>query len=307
MNNIFDEILNECKNSFAFKRISSSHPLDLYLGYNEFGKKTLALIVDEVEMSFLSTKLIEVKVASRQDSKKAVRFSLIDDTETDIFYRFCEDIYESTKNVNVEDSLKIINNRWNRWINMFKNPHPLIMGEKEIRGLIGELVFLRDYMFDIYTVEKSIEAWTGPLNSHKDIEIDNTWYEIKTCYQSSKSVTISSVEQLDSNVDGHLCIVELENSNKYVTGSINLNELVDQISNLISNEEVQKNFLKKVADAGYFYCDEYNNYIYFPKNVNQYLVDNKFPRLKKEILPNEIAAVSYELLIPNLRNFLEEV
>ncbi len=305
MNSIFDEILRECKNNFAFKRISSSHPLDLYLGYNEFGQKTLALIVDEVEMNFLSTKLIEVKIASRHDSKKAVQFSLKDDTETDIFYRFCEDIYESTKNVKVDDSIKIINNRWHRWINMFKNPHSLIMGEQEIRGLIGELVFLRDYMFDVYTIEKSIEAWMGPSNSHKDIEIDNTWYEIKTCYQSSKSVMISSVEQLDSNIDGHLCIIELENSNKYVMGSLNLNQLIDQIANLISNEEVHRKFLQKLADVGYFYSDEYNKYIYFPKNINRYLVNNKFPRLKKEQLPKEIATASYELLIPNLRKFLE--
>lgn len=306
MNSIFDEILRQCKNTFAFKRISSTHPLDLYLGYNDFGKKTLALITDEVDLNFQSTKLIEVKIASREDGRKAVGFSLMDDTETDIFYRFCEDIYESTKEIKSEESIKVINNRWNRWINMFKNPHSLIMGEKEIRGLIGELVFLRDYMFNNYSIEKSITSWMGPNSSHKDIEINDTWYEIKTCYQSSKSVTISSIEQLDSNVDGHLCIVELEDSNRYVDGCLSLNKLVEQISKMITEESVKQDFNEKLSNVGYMYFEEYDNYIYFSKNINRFLVNDSFPRLKKENLPKEIATASYELLIPNLRDFLEE-
>lgn len=307
MNNIFNEIFRECKDTLSFKRVSPSHPIDLYLGYNEVGKKTLALITENVDLTFQSTKLIEVKIATRQDGKKAVRFSLIDDTETNIFYKFCEDIVESTKQTDQSNSLKIINGRWNRWINMFKNPRSLILSEKEIRGLIGELVFLRDFMFDKYSIKKSIEAWMGPQGSHKDVEIDNTWYEIKTCYQSSKSVTISSVEQLDSNIDGHLCIVELENSNKYVSGSLSLNKLVDQITNMILDEEPQKEFIKKVFSLGYSYFEEYDNYIYFCKGINHYLVNDKFPRLKKSDLPKEIATASYELLIPNLKPFLEGV
>lgn len=306
MNDIFDDILKQCKNTLAFKRISSIHPLDLYLGYNDLGRKTLALITSEVDLNFQSTKLIEVKIASREDGRKAVGFSLMDDTETDIFYRFCEDIYESTKSIQTENSIKVINNRWNRWINMFKNPHSLIMGEKEIRGLIGELVFLRDYMFKKYSIEKSITAWMGPNSSHKDIEIDNTWYEIKTCYQSSKSVTISSIEQLDSNIDGHLCIVELEDSNRYVDGCLTLNKIVEQISKIIIDEKVKQGFNAKLTKVGYMYFEEYDNYIYFSKKINKYLVNDKFPRLKKENLPKEIATVSYELLIPNLKEFLEE-
>lgn len=306
MNNEIDEIFRECKDTLSFKRVSPTHPLDLYLGFNEIGKKTLALITENVDMIFQSTKLIEVKIATRQDGKKAVRFSLLDDTETDIFYKFCEDIIESTKNANQLDSLKIINVRWNRWLNMFKNPRSLIMGEKEIRGLIGELVFLRDYLFKKYTIEKSIESWMGPESSHKDVEIDDTWYEIKTCYQSSKSVTISSVEQLDANSTGHLCIVELENSNRYVTGNLSLNKLIEQINDMILDTELQNIFLKKVSNVGYSYFEEYDNYIYFCKSIKKYLVNDEFPRLRKQDLPKEIATASYELLIPNLKEFLEE-
>lgn len=306
MNDLFDEILKQCKDTLAFKRISSTHPLDLYLGYNEQVQKTLALIIDKVDVEFQSTKLLDVKVATREDGRKIVSFSLKDNVETDIFYRLCEDIYESTKSINPKDAIKVVNNRWNRWLNMFKNPHLLIMNEKEIRGLIGELVFLRDFMFKKYTIEKSLVAWIGPNSSHKDIEINETWYEIKTCYQSSKTITISSIEQLDSNIDGHLCIVELEEANKYVDGCLTLNKLVSQLLKMIVDENKKKEFLDKLSSVGYAYFEEYDNYIYSCKDIKMYFVNNEFPRLKKEKLPKEIATVSYELLIPNLRPFLEE-
>ena len=306
MNNEIKEIFKQCKDNLSFKRVSSTHPIDLYIGYNEIGKKSLALITKTINIPFQSTKLIEVKISTRKDGKKAVVFSLLDDFETDIYYKFCEDIIDATKDANQTNSLKIINTRWNRWINMFKNPRSLILGEKEIRGLIGELVFLRDYMFEKYTIEKSIESWMGPQSSHKDIEIDDTWYEIKTCYQSSKSITISSVEQLDSNLNGYLCIVELENSNRYVSSNLTLNKLVEQISNMILDDSLKNIFINKISDVGYSYFEEYDNYIYFCKDIKKYLVNKSFPRLREQYLPKEIVTASYELLIPNLKEFLED-
>lgn len=306
MNNI-GEIFKECKDALEFKRVSSTHPIKLYLGLDEIGRKALIYITEIVDVVFQSTKLIEVNVRTRQDGEKAVCFSLVDDTECDIFYKFCEDIIEHTKDANDLNGLKIIYNKWNRWINTFKNPHSEIMREKEIRGLIGELVFLRDYLFDKYTIEMAIQAWGGPNMSHKDVEISNTWYEIKTCYQSSKVVEISSIEQLDSNVDGHLCIVELEDSNIHVNGYLTLNKLIEQISDMIINVSLKEEFMKKVSSAGYYYHEEYDAFIYSCKAINKYLVNDDFPRLKKPNLPKEIATASYELLIPNLREFLEEV
>ena len=306
MNNI-GEIFNECKDAVTFKRVSSTHPIKLYLGLDEIKRKSMIYITDFVDVIFQSTKLIEVNVRERQSGEKVVCFSLVDNTESDIFYKFCEDIIEHTKNATSLNALKIISNKWNRWINTFKNPHSEIMSEKEIRGLIGELVILRDYLFDKYTMEMAIQSWCGPSKSHKDIEILNTWYEIKTCYQSSKSITISSIEQLDSNIEGYLCIVELEDSNIHVDDYLTLNELIEQINDMIVNATLREEFMKKVSSAGYYYHEEYDNFIYSCKGINKYKVNDDFPRLKKTDLPKEIATVSYELLIPNLREFLEEV
>lgn len=306
MNNL-ENIFEECKDSLSFKRIPSNYKLDIYLGYNDDGKKTLAYITDKVDKKFQSTRLIDVSINTRNDGKKAVCFSLVEEVETDIFYRFCQDIIESTENVEKENGLKIINLRWNRWINMFKNPFSKILSENEIRGLIGELVFLRDYMFSKYGIDRSIESWEGPDLSHKDVEIDDTWYEIKTTNQGATTVKISSIEQLDSDKDGYLTIVELEKTNSNVVGYLSLNSLVDELSSMISNEAIKIQFLSKLSSIGYSYYDEYDCYIYDKKKIIFYLVNNEFPRLKSESLPTQIAKVSYELLIPNIKNFIVEV
>lgn len=305
MNNL-EQIFSECKSTLTFKRIPVDYKLDIYLGYNDKGQKTLAYITEKVDETFQSTRLIDLNINTRHDGKKAVCFSLIEEIDSDIFYRFCQDIIESTKDVSNENGLKIINARWNRWINMFKNPFSKILSESEIRGLIGELVFLRDYMFDKYGIEKSIESWEGPDSSHKDVEIDDTWYEIKTTSQGATTVKISSIEQLDSDKDGYLTIIELEKSNSNVSGFLTLNKLVEEISSMLPNDSIVREYYKKLSTIGYLYYEEYDSFVYDKKNMRFYLVNNEFPRLKVLDMPNQVAKVSYELIIPNIKEFIVE-
>lgn len=305
MNNL-EQIFAECKSTLTFKRIPADYKLDIYLGYNDKGQKTLAYITEKVDETFQSTRLIDLNINTRHDGKKAVCFSLIEEIDSDIFYRFCQDIIESTKDVSNENGLKIINARWNRWINMFKNPFSKILSESEIRGLIGELVFLRDYMFDKYGIEKSIESWEGPDSSHKDVEIDDTWYEIKTTSQGATTVKISSIEQLDSNKEGYLTIIELEKSNSNVSGFLTLNKLVEEISSMLPKDSIVREYYKKLSTIGYSYYEEYDSFVYDKKNMRFYLVNNEFPRLKALDMPNQVAKVSYELIIPNIKEFIVE-
>lgn len=305
MNNL-EQFFAECKSSLTFKRIPAEYKLDIYLGYNNKVQKTLAYITDKVDETFQSTRLIDLNINTRRDGKKAVCFCLVEETDSDIFYRFCQDIIESTKDVSNENGLKIINARWNRWINMFKNPFSKILSENEIRGLIGELVFLRDYMFDKYGIEKSIESWEGPDSSHKDIEIENTWYEIKTTPQGATTVKISSIEQLDSDKNGYLTIIELEKTNSNVSGFLTLNKLVEEISLMLPNNSIIKEYYKKLSTMGYSYYEEYESFVYDKKNIKFYSVNDKFPRLKAIDMPNQVAKVSYELIIPNIKEFMVE-
>lgn len=287
----------------TFKRIDAIHPLDIYIGHNEKGNKTLIIVefgqIEEVE----STRMIDVSFTKRTDNKLSLAFSLLDDAMKDMFYTFCEDIVESSKNIEKEKAIQFIIRRWKDWINLFKNPYTTILTENEIRGLIGELIFLNEFMFEKYGIEKGLNSWIGSSKAHKDFEIEDTWYEVKTIRENALTVKIHSLEQLDSKNLGNLILIRLEPSNKSINEYIDLNGYVEKIKNKLINDKQKILFLEKLKEIGYFYTEEYDKYTYRLKKIERYLVNNEFPKITKRELRDEIVRVTYDIEIDRIRSF----
>lgn len=296
----------ECKGTNSFKRVDSNHPVDLYVGYNEKNQKTFVVIANSSEEYVESSKLIEVKLSKRADGKLSLSFNLLDDKMSDIFYSFCSDIIQKTYNLNDYSPISFVIDRWKNWMKMFKNPNSLLLPENEVRGLLGELIFLKEYMFPKYGIEKSLESWIGSSLAHKDFEVDDTWYEIKTIKENAITVEISSIEQLDSNVVGKLVIVKLEPSNKAISNPIMLNQYVKDIENMLESKEQIEKLYNKLDQRNYYYSEDYDKYVYCNKGINKYTVNDQFPRIKSEDLKEGIVRVSYQLYLNNIKEYLEE-
>lgn len=306
MINIIKEKFEECKETKSFIRINEEHPSDTYVGYNENGNKTLAIIaygeIEEIE----STKLIEARILKRStDNRLSLSFSLLNDIMSDIFYQFCDDIVQKTINLPHEiNVIAFIIERWKKWIQMFKNPHTTIMSENEIRGLLGELIFLKEIMIKKYGISKSLESWIGSSMSHKDFEIDDTWYELKTIKENAITVEISSIEQLESSLYGELALVKLEPSNLTINNPISLNNYIKSIENLLETKEQINLFYKKLEERNYFYVEEYDKYVYANKGIDKYRVVEGFPKISNNDLKDGIVRVSYQIFINKIRDFL---
>lgn len=108
-----------------------------------------------------------------------------------------------------------------------------LLSENEVLGLIGELLFLKDFAFKVYGVSTGLNGWSGPEPTHKDFSFENNWYEIKTINSYKNSVSISSLEQLDSEFDGHLIVYTMEKMSPSFNG-VKLNSLVANINELIT-------------------------------------------------------------------------
>ena len=171
-----------------------------------------------------------------------------------------------------------------------------ILTENEVLGLIGELMFLRGTSFEVYGISNGLNGWSGPEPTHKDFSYKNEWFEIKSINTFKNSVSISSLEQLDSELDGHLVVYSFEKMSSSFSG-ITLNKLVAEISNIIHYETDRDIFFNKLKQAGYSYNEVYDNYVFNFVKVDSYLVNADFPRIKAEELPKGIAKVQYELLI----------
>lgn len=291
----------------TYRRIDDIHSLDWYIGYNEEDEKSLVLITDGEYKKYESTKFIFVKLEKRVDNKMYLSFNLTDDKYKDIFFKFCGDMIETTRNLDPKcDIIDFVSMRWNMWRLAFKNNNRSLT-ENEIKGLIGELIFLRDVMIPKYGIERSINSWQGPLNYHKDYEINDEWYEIKTVSDNSLTVKISSVQQLEDTEEqkGELVVITLSNTNKENSSKITISNIISNIDKEIDNMDLKRFFWGKLNNFGYVYEEEYENYIYKLENMSRYnVLDENFPRIISKKLQKGIVNVSYEIGIRDIEEYL---
>ena len=291
------------KESKTYLRVNSEHPISIFLGYNNKGHKSMVIAEHGSATRLASTQIIEIDVSNRFDGKLSLEFSLIDDRFTDMFYKFCEDIIASSISVEKEKVISFIIKRWNAWLLMFKNVPNHLLSDIEIQGLLGELLILEEKMQPIYGMDRSISAWDGPLGFPKDFVIDNTWYEVKSTNTRNNQIKIDSLEQLDSNEDGYLCIVRLDKTNQEADQGVNLNIVVERIRSKIDKVETLAGFLKRLNDIGYIFDEYYNTVCFNYHGREEYLVNQEFPALRRKDVALEIKKANYEISISELGEY----
>ena len=285
----------------SYSRYDGEHPYDVFLGVDKAGRKSLALIMEAKRERVTSSKTIEVQFYKREDGKLMLSFSLEDDDLKDIFYKFCEDIIESTRLSRQENSFAPAIDRWNTWIQFFSKS-TLPLSENEVLGLIGEIYFLQNVMFDKYGHDTALESYIGTDRAHKDFEVHDTWYEVKSIHNGVRAVKISSIEQLDSSTAGNLEILTFDQSTPSYEGNITINKLISGLrSNL--DRKWQLLFDQKMRKAGYVEDERYDDYNYIFVNRDEYAVSGAFPKLTKESLPHGVTKASYEIDISAIQEF----
>ena len=179
------------------------------------------------------------------------------------------------------------------------------MFEKEIKGLIGELFELRDHFIKDFGENVAVQSWMGPLLGHKDFEIGETWYEVKAVNENAVQVNISSLEQLESENDGHLVIIRLEDASMTSSVAVNLNEMVLRVAEEIKDPENLDLFMTRLDNMGYAPDEEYDNYNFVFKGRQCYSVTEQFPRLTRSSVSESIGNAKYTILLNGISEFKE--
>ena len=290
----------------TFSRVDSMHPLDIFLGLDSYGKYTLLLLCGEKYNSVSSTELISSYVMQRKDDKWAFSLSLNDSYYKDIFCDICSDLITTTEKITDKDrGNRFFLNRYDEWIKLLKRRSGGILSESEIKGLIGELVFMRDYLVKNYGIDVAINSWIGPEHADQDFVCPDVWYEVKSTVSGTDFVSISSVEQLDTINDGELIVVYLDKTSKSDSHKITLNDLVIEIKSLITSESSKEKLENILLSQGYFYRQEYDEHCFKLTSIDGYHVRNDFPCFRRASIPKGITRVKYDLLLDNIQRFKE--
>ena len=75
---------------------------------------------------------------------------------------------------------------------------------------------------------------------------------------------------------------------------------------MIQYETDKDIFFEKLKQVGYSYNEVYDNYMYNMINVDKYIVNTEFPKIKAEDLPNGIGKVQYEIYLSLIEKFKED-
>ncbi len=295
-------ILNSISRNSEYRRVSETHPLELYLGLNEAGNFTLRFNGPFSPIKIIGNDLLEIKQVKLNDYN-SILFSFNSIDNVALFYHFCEDIINQTYDYSGCDGYAEIVNRYNQWKKLFYGSSSTL-SEQEIMGLLGELHFLENHAIPLKGESEALKGWSGPEPTHKDFSYDSEWFEIKTINSHKSTVAISSLEQLDSDREGKLVVVSLEKMSPSFKG-ITLNDAVKRILDSLVFDTSKDVYMSKLKLAGYSYNEVYDNFVYNFIREDSYKVSDGFPRIRKVDLPNGVTKVTYEIELSQIEHFKE--
>lgn len=302
MENI-EKKFSEFENANYFSRYDRDHILDLRIGLDEKSRKAIELRCAKFNVrKVTSTNVIEVSQLKFQDYY-SIRFSLADDEMCGLFYKFCVDLVEETRNLkSANEGYAAVVERYYQWRKMFVSAKKDLLSEPEIMGLIGEILFLKGNLAERIGLSNALKSWSGQELTHKDFSFKNQWFESKAISKSSSSVKISSMEQLYSENDGELVVHSLEKMSPAYNG-ITLNSLVIKTRDLFDTLEEKDDFITKVCLQGYEYNAYYDSFVYEIASFRRYTVNKAFPKITKDEINNAIIKAAYVISLPEISSF----
>lgn len=304
MNSKIFAIFSNGVQSGHFIRVGENEKLSLYVGKDDHARFCFEFRGKHTPTKVLGSDVISVSQTKSEDVI-CLRFSLLDSDLLEHFCTFCQDLIDSTALLKEDnEAYRAICARYASWKKLFKLSNKKL-SEPEIMGLIGELLFLQDQMFPRWGIDVSLDSWTGPEKTHKDFSTEETWYEVKSISSGKESVTISSIEQLDGDIDGNLAIYRLEKMSPSFNG-LKLTNLVNSVLGKLNTATQREVFMSKLELFEFDFSQEYDNYVYALTDFSMYSVIGDFPRIKRANVPTAICKIQYDIIISDIEPYKQQ-
>jgi hypothetical protein len=311
---IWESINNESKSGplqpQIARRIPSRGVFPVFLA-TDFKKETRLLYIkidsaQEIEIDKLPRfRGLEISTVITSlgefDNQEFIKFTQsipnIDNIFELVISDICDKIIQVLNKNNLNTTLTKILNEWKVFFEKQENE---ILSIEAQKGLVGELYFLKDYVFQKYSLTESLIYWTGSESTNHDFQIFNKAVEVKTTSSKQhKKFIISSEKQLDStgldNLYLSLFTLNLHSNMPDRT----LPALIREIYSHIENDPVATFYMQlKVTKYGYNERDAEKYKLGFSLNTMKFFeVSPGFPRLLQHNLPEGIGDLKYSVVV----------
>jgi hypothetical protein len=294
------------------RRVDHAHPLDLFWGRDHLGRY---MFICEFAGPDIAAKdlpdLAGIQVfCSSPDhipGTKRLVLMLNHQANWEIFIALCEDLIRSTREERrLEGSAQTIILQLRRWQELLKKVTSGALSEEQIRGLIGELVFIRDYLIPVFGAPAAISFWQGPEGLPQDFSVNDAAVEVKSHLSTAKAeIRISSAEQLSTILpELYLLVFSLGVSVSENPLAVNLPQLVDTIAlQLESQPRAGERFRTLLLSSGYLELDLYKDFNYIVTTRQMYQVRDGFPRIRIEDVVTGVSGITYSISLHSLAGF----
>jgi hypothetical protein len=250
---------------------------------------------------------ISVNAFVTPDKRYSVVLELHDVKDREIFLALCMDLLEATRTAPAEkDALSTLIQRLRRWRRLLQNAKKDRLSESEVRGLLGELIFLKDVLGSRFGIETAVVAWQGPTgDAPQDFCVGRTAVEVKARLGTTKGrIEISSLDQLQSPMDSLYLHVITFGIAPPGQGGISLAGTVSAIRTMLVRMKVANDFDEKLYSAGYADVTDYSTPAYHVVAQDYYDVRENFPRLQRKDIDPGILDGRYAIDLGQCTRFL---
>ncbi len=295
-------------NSSTSLRVDSTHPWDFFWAVSMQGWPQLTCRLP-LEAAFPSLeelprlKKIDVKISALDQWRWCV-VELQDRALEDIFHVLCRVLVEAARKVdNCNGVMPLLLRHLKRWQQLLgKGTIPGLLSLQEQIGLMGELLFLRDYLLPALPTSAALESWVAPQEHPQDFQLPHgAAVEIK-CRQatSPEMVHISSQWQLHQETLP-LFLVVLTVARCEAGNGDSLYSIVQGLRRLMENDpNTLEAFEVSLFERGYVdHPDEYGCRHCMLRATQSFQVGQGFPRIVPGELPTGILQVVYTISLPD--------
>lgn len=291
------------------QRLLDGHPLHLYFGADAASKPVFFLITTEKPQVPQMSAVVTVERRERTDGSYAVVLTLQDLSYSDAFMGMCMELARRSGESNdAQQALGTFFETLQQWKTLLSHGLTKRLSKEQIRGLVAELWFGLDYLAAQFSPGEVLKSWQGPYGAPQDYRTpDGCLYEIKSVHGGSRSVDISSVDQLDpmDRVPLVLCVVTVEEIELQTSGGVSLVDLVAHFRAELSAtpklvDELNDRFHALAFDpSDGIYADQF----FLVGGLRRFDVSGSFPRLLRGHVPLGIETVRYKLKLAAISDF----
>lgn len=302
----FDELKEKWDNMHAvgngFLKLGIEHSLDLQIGYSQSSNKSFVVMDTGIIKNIPSSFAVKVSNIQLKNQSWILEFQLVYPSFEEEFLRLCWDMIEYSSKE--ENALNSLIHRYMTWQKLLQYENKSVMSFQRQKGLLGELIYLSKMIDDIGT-EAAVDSWAGPDGSDQDYLFQSEWAEIKCVSLASETVHISSLQQLQQEMEGNLVVYILEST----TAGDDRISLVDVVSEIKTKLENNARYLERFDLKLYKYGYRENHENEYRENQfrfieeREYIVNDSFPKLVGNNVSSEIISCKYELSLAAIEKY----